>query len=119
MLNFNTIKLLIEEKNFTLNSFAPLLDMTGAGLGAALKKETLKVRDLEKIAEILKMDISDFFNSEKINVKVVQNGGGDNHNIVHAGTLGECQERVKGLEAMVSKQEKEIEFLRELLKSKS
>lgn len=34
-------------------------------------------------------------------------------------TVAECVQKVKGLEAMIEKQEKEIEFLREIVKSKS
>lgn len=43
---------------------ADLIGLTDSGFHLALKKDTLKVRDMQKIAEILNVDISEFFNED-------------------------------------------------------
>jgi transcriptional regulator with XRE-family HTH domain len=65
MFNFNYLKDKIDQSKFTINSISSKIDMTAQGLSAALKNETLKIRDLEKIAEVLEVDIREFFGKEK------------------------------------------------------
>ncbi len=106
----NKIKQEIKNKKFTIEEAAEKIGMTRTGLGQALSNESLKVRDLEKLCELLGVSPAAFFDSGKIGVQVVQNGARDNHV-----SIGECQEKVKGLEALLAEKDKRISLLERLL----
>lgn len=63
----NTIKKLLKANKYTIKEIATLISLTETGLHLALKNDTLKVRDLFKIAEILDVPITDFFEEEETN----------------------------------------------------
>lgn len=114
MLSFSDIKILIEQRNYTVHSFAPLLDMTGAGLTSALNKDTLKVRDLKKIAKLLDMDICDFFREEertKSQTTTIQNNANGLGNILNINQLNDPEKEIKYLKEMLIEKERLIQFL--------
>ncbi len=111
-MNYNKLKLKIEKNNFTINSISGKIEMTAQGLSAAMKNDTLKIKDLEKIAGILKIDVREFF-GEKSDSKVsIENNsnGGDNHI-----NIGSYQEKIKHLEEMLAEKEKRLILLEKFL----
>lgn len=111
---FSDIKKRMNEKNLSVETVAVGIGMTKEGLYAALKNESLKIRDLEKIALILNMDIREFFEVEKMeyNNNIFQtNNNGDNNNLINTGTLN----RPENLKVSENDYEKEITHLKELL----
>lgn len=65
MLYINNLKNIAKKKRIPINELADLIGISGNGLHLALKNDTLKVRDLQKIAEILGVDIREFFTEEE------------------------------------------------------
>lgn len=61
----NRIKYLIKIKKRSINEVARLIGMSSTGFHAALNRDTLKVRDLYKIASILQVSIKYFFYEEQ------------------------------------------------------
>lgn len=120
------IKKFILLKNLSVSNFEFKCGIKSGLIGAASKNngaigsdKILKI--LETFPEIdanwLLLGKGEMIKNEEKgekNIAIQNNKNGDNHM-----NIGEYAEKVKGLEAMVAKQEKEIEFLRELLKSKS
>lgn len=64
-MNFNKIKEIAKEKKINLSDIAIQLGMTREGFSGSLRDENLKVTALEKIAEILQVDITIFFRDEE------------------------------------------------------
>ncbi len=62
------IKEEIKSKKYSINEIAELISISGNGLHLALKNNTLKVRDLEKIAEILGVSPAVFFQDDDMNI---------------------------------------------------
>ena len=68
-LYINKIKEASKKKRIPINEIAQLIGISGNGLHLALKNDTLKVRDLQKIAEVLGIDIREFFEKEANTVR--------------------------------------------------
>ena len=73
---YNNIKKIAGQKKITLRELAERIKMSEAGLYYAFRNDSLKVKDLEKIAEILDVPFDKFF--EKGNIDVNQYGKNSN-----------------------------------------
>jgi transcriptional regulator with XRE-family HTH domain len=114
----NRLRELLKINKFTVKEIASLIPMTETGLHQTLKKNTLKVRDLEKIAEILGVSPAVFFDNdhETINItsRNTQKGTG---NYKQQGSRKEnnCGVKVELLKERVKGLEKEIELKDEII----
>lgn len=61
---YSKIKTLITDRNITVPQLADKIGMTKGGLYAAIEKNTLSVKTLEKIAEVFDVPITSFFEDE-------------------------------------------------------
>ncbi len=60
-MNYSKIKLYLSQKNMTIKDLATEIDMTEAGFYAMFKNQTLSVKKMEMIAEILGISPCEFF----------------------------------------------------------
>jgi len=58
---YNKIKILLNQKNLTIDALSEKIDMTASGFHYAVKNKSLKVKDLQKIAEVLEVPVAYFF----------------------------------------------------------
>jgi transcriptional regulator with XRE-family HTH domain len=65
MLNYSRFKNVLEVQKITLKFVAEKIGMTSHGLSAAFKNNTLKVRDLQSISEVLDVPVSTFFDDKE------------------------------------------------------
>lgn len=100
-MNFNKIKILAKEKKITLSDIASKIGMTQEGFSRSLSDENLKVTSLEKIAEILKVDVREFFGENNIEkaINQVQIGGNGNSQYI---AIGECEKEVERLKIEIA-----------------
>jgi len=63
-LNYSLINTIREEKNITLENLANKIGKTRGGLSTAIKKETLAIKDLEAISQVLGVSPCVFFGGE-------------------------------------------------------
>ncbi len=96
-----------------MKKIAELIEMSEHGLHASMKKDTLTIKNLEKIASVLEVPVSYFFEESKAEVKKII-GNGNNVNIGKNNgnnkTHTDCDKykiEIKGLK-------KEIEYLKEI-----
>jgi transcriptional regulator with XRE-family HTH domain len=68
-MQYNNIKELAQQKGITVRDIAFKIKMSEAGLYYAIRNNTLKVRDLEKIAGVLEVPVDVFFQSGKSDMK--------------------------------------------------
>ena len=80
-MNLDKIKQIAEKKGISIRKLAEVIEKTEQGLHSAIRNNTLKSIDLEKIAQILEVPISYFFEegeNQEISKKIIQNGNGNN-----------------------------------------
>jgi transcriptional regulator with XRE-family HTH domain len=63
-MNYNKIKELSTEKKINFSQLSEKIGMSRRGLYAAIENETLTIRTLEKIAEVLEVPLMAFFESQ-------------------------------------------------------
>ncbi len=100
------------------------IEMTEQGLSSAMKRDTLKVKDLEKIASVLGVPVGYFFEEVDLTKKII----GDN-NIYSEGTqnavgnnYANCDKYIKEIEYLkkeITLKDNEKESLKETIKSKN
>lgn len=66
MLNVSRVKKLIEQKGFSNRSFAKALSISEAGLYKILDSGTTKVSTINKMSELLKVEISELIEENNI-----------------------------------------------------
>lgn len=71
-MDYNKLKSLIKDRGLTLLKVSSGIGLTETGFYQAIKNNTLKVRDLEKISKILELPVSSFF--EEPPTMIIQNG---------------------------------------------
>jgi len=64
------IKELSKKSNLTIKDLCKKIEMTESGFNIALKNNTLKIETLQKISEVLEVEIGYFFESEQNNNKI-------------------------------------------------
>ncbi len=83
-MNTNLLQIIWKNKGYTKKYLCEEIGMTTNGFDHALKNMTLKVRDLEKIAEVLEVPVTLFFDSKAVQNFLQQ---GDNSTSNMAGAL--------------------------------
>jgi len=63
-MDYNKIKSLAEDKKINLSVIAEKIGMTVSGFYSSIKNNTLRIDALEKIAEVLEVDVKVFFGGE-------------------------------------------------------
>ena len=106
-MNYSIIKELANEKNFSIRKLCLKIGISEQGLHAAIRNNTLKIRDLEKIANVLGVNIEYFF-KENSNIDIsgqVQIGNGNKQNMNYADRFKDMEadnrllkEKIKGLQ---------------------
>jgi transcriptional regulator with XRE-family HTH domain len=91
--------------------------MSEAGLYTAMNRGTLKVRDLEKIAKVLNVPVSYFFEDEdsvkKENIgghNIIQNGNGTNNKL----SISLKDSEIDKLHVEIQGLKREVELLKEM-----
>lgn len=123
-MDFKELKKLIKFKNFTIGEIAIVLGMTREGLTRSLDNGSLKVVDLEKIAEKLQVDVRELFENENRKDKNIINATGlnqmiigDNGKLVNKVDTKNKLEDVEKLRQQVAVLEGTIEVLKDIIKS--
>lgn len=73
-MNLMRIKKIADEKGITLTSIAERIDMSTANLHKCFKGNRIEAGDLEKIAQVLNVPISHFFDDENTQGTLQKNG---------------------------------------------
>lgn len=63
-MDYNKLKKIISQKGFTIEKVCSLIDMTTGGFHYSVKNDTLKVKDLERICDVLGINIISIFSEE-------------------------------------------------------
>jgi transcriptional regulator with XRE-family HTH domain len=110
-MSVNNILLIAKSKGYTQEIFAEKVGLSRFGLKNGLQNETIKLKDLKKIAKILEISLADLFNDvihsdTLINEKGIQ--------IVQEGTKNYVASNNKINQDPTLK--KEIEFLKDKIK---
>lgn len=131
-LYISKLKQVIKSKKYSVNEIADMISISGNGLHLALKNNTLKVRDLVKIAEILDVEIGVLFEDTRFfedldgslhSIKNTQKGTGNYIQQGNRKTLNEdagkyktenevLKEKVKGLDERLKLKDEIIELLK-------
>jgi transcriptional regulator with XRE-family HTH domain len=115
-LNYNKIKSLASENKISLKELADKINLSEQGLHSGIKKQTLSVTNLEKIAEVLEVPVSYFFEDKEDVKKIINNTNGNiqvgQNNKSNAKTESEalavCRKEIEGLK-------RENELLRKMV----
>jgi transcriptional regulator with XRE-family HTH domain len=116
-MNYSKIKFLADEKKITLKQICANVEITEQGLQRMFLNNSMKIETMEKIAKVLQVPVSYFFEddnkevSKKINAgdnNVISIGNKNNNNTnTETKDLAVCRKEVEGLK-------KEIELLKEM-----
>jgi len=118
MAYLHKIKVLIKEKKFGFSEFAKTIGMTDAGLRKIIDTNSTSINTLEKIASILDVPVSYFFEEG------VTGGGGGEKNLNHSqfnyqqGDGNKNAQHVGDGCVECGRLRREVESLQELLKAK-
>lgn len=113
-MNLSKIKFLIENKKVHITQLSEKIDMSEQNLRRCIKKNNMMAADLIKIANVLEVPITYFFDDldteKNISNIVYQNNSGSQNiqkNVANIGNI-DCLEKVKTLQ-------KEIEHLNKII----
>ena len=108
-MNYNKIKTLASERKITLKELCLKIDISEQGLHKMVGNNSIKVSYLEKIAEVLEVPISYFFEEESVNISNNRNTiiGNKNQNI-NNNVLADIEKFKAEIEAL----QKEIDYLK-------
>lgn len=126
-MKMNRLVFLIKESGFTQETFANKVGLTRTGLVRAIEKETIKLRDLKKIAEVLNITIENLFQSiysdtsylNQSGTQVIQEGNSNSNKINSDNEkeskckieLKHMKEKLKVLEQTIEDKNKIIKLL--------
>ena len=60
-MNYNELKTIAERKKFTINELAESIGMTSTGLKRSIEGETMSIKTLRDLCDILQISIAEFF----------------------------------------------------------
>lgn len=106
MVNLFKIRNLVEKQKITIRDLSKQVGITEQGLQKLIRQNSTKTDTLEKIAGVLKVPVSYFFEETETNVSIKMEHNGNGHNIA-------------GKEVSLSECIKEIEHLTEVIKLKN
>ena len=112
-MNINKLRKIIELKKITQKEIAEKIGLSSNAFSAALKKGDFKVSMLEKIAEVLDVPVSYFFD-ESLSGGQIVNGSFSGNNI----SGNNISVKVNQQAAEIEHLKKELASCRELLKAK-
>jgi DNA-binding Xre family transcriptional regulator len=107
-MNLEQIKILAERRRMPFKTLAANIGMSEGNLHRCVRENKIQATDLEKIASVLGVDVSEFFD-EQTNVAVV-NGGADNN--MSNGNTALLKERITHLEERIKDKDELIQLLR-------
>ena len=113
-MNINKLKNILQEKKMTYETLANLIGMTRNGLSDAINKQTIKIATLEKIANIIGVPVTYFFD-DTTGATVHQTANGNNNNQIGI-SLNECNHKVTLLEERIEGLKKEIQSKDKIIK---
>lgn len=108
MANLQLIKDIAEQKNIPLTYIATELGITPQALSKLMRNNSTKIDTLEKIAQILKVSVTVFFDDGKNNIRfarAAENG------MANAGDNVTLSSESEGLIAMLAKKDEQIDRL--------
>ena len=119
---YNRIKLICKERQMTLRQLSMNLGITEVGFQKMFNSESLKVKTLSKISEILDINITMFFENitklNELNSIEIKNNHGVIGGIQHNGSKDEsvelqlCKQKIKSLEEHILLLKDTIEILK-------
>ena len=60
-MNYNELKIIAERKKFTIKELADSIGMTSTGLKRSIEGETMSIKTLRDLCDILQISIAEFF----------------------------------------------------------
>ena len=60
-MNYNELKIIAERKKFTIKELAESIGMTSTGLKRSIEGETMSIKTLRDLCDILQISIAEFF----------------------------------------------------------
>ena len=60
-MNYNDLKIIAERKKFTIKELAESIGMTSTGLKRSIEGETMSIKTLRDLCDILQISIAEFF----------------------------------------------------------
>jgi len=126
-MNLSNIETLRKEKNISQEKLANLIEMSKVGYQKAIQNGDLKVSTLVKIAEVLDVPVSYFFEYDKesaaknLNIKQQINGSGNkfnNNNKIVINEMDALHKENEILKQQIVDLKKDKEFLQEMLRKK-
>jgi len=125
MANLQKIKVIAKERGITISELAEQLGMTPQAVHLMVRENSTKTDTLERVAQILQVPITVFFDEEKETIKQTQNGESGNRlaggNFIEGFNLEEhdelirLREEVKYLKSILADKDKEIAENRRLI----
>lgn len=105
-MNYSNLKELLVKKNISITYLCSKINITPQGFHQMIRDESMKISVLEKIADVLEIDICEFFGkeSETIVSHIQNNTNGDNHM-----TIGEWEKEAKHLRELLAEKEKALQ----------
>ena len=109
-MNYQKIEDERRARNLTLEDFANKIGVSQAGYNQMLRSQSMKIATLEKIAEVLQMPVSSFFEPKDGNsgIQQIANGNGNFMNVA----LESCQREVEALRAALAAKDELISLLK-------
>lgn len=125
MANLQKIKIIAKERGIAINELAEQLGITPQAVHLMVRENSTKTDTLERVAQILQVPVTVFFEEEKETIKQTQNGGNGNKlaggnftegfNLEEHDELIRLREEVKYLKQILSDKDKEIAENRRLI----
>lgn len=125
MAKLQKIKVIAKERGIAINELAEQLGITPQAIHLMVRENSTKTDTLERIAQILQVPVSVFFEEEKETINQTQNGGSGNKlaggnftegfNLEEHDELIRLREEVKYLKSILADKDKEIAENRRLI----
>lgn len=121
-MNLEKIKILAEEKNISIRKIASEIEMTEQNLHANIRKNSIKAEHIEKIAKILSVPVSLFFeegSNAAITVSTNIKGNNNTKSVTVANpALESCRKEVEYLKDTVDLLKRQVQVYERLLGEK-
>jgi DNA-binding Xre family transcriptional regulator len=116
-MNLLRIKSLAEKKKVAIRQLAIQIDMSEQNLHKCIKENRIEAGQLEKIAQILGVQIGYFFEETDSSISITMEHNGNGHNIAGKDiSINECKKEIEHLKEIISLKDEIIEALRSINK---
>ena len=75
-MNYNELKIIAERKKFTIKELADSIGMTSTGLKRSIEGETMSIKTLRDLCDILQISIAEFFGEGATGAEAIPNNMG-------------------------------------------